>query len=152
MTNYYLQAGELSLEIYSLSLASDLSVSSMFSLEFGSSNDSSIDDSFLQRAVSSIPKHSLLLIEDIDCAFPSREEVEEVEDSRLPAYGAAGTPPFLRPHQSKITLSGLLNIIDGVNSEDGKLFFATVEPHFILCIVAVLTYFSHIFRRIISTA
>lgn len=86
----------------------------------------SIDDPFLQRAVSSIPKHSLLLIEDIDCAFPSRDETEELEEQRMPMYNGVGPPPFLMPHQSKVTLSGLLNMIDGVNSEDGKLFFATV--------------------------
>jgi chaperone BCS1 len=74
--------------------------------------------------VSSIPKHSLLLIEDIDCAFPSRDEAEE--EQRMPMYNGIGPPPFLMPQQSKVTLSGLLNMIDGVNSEDGKLFFATV--------------------------
>jgi hypothetical protein len=29
--------------------------------------------------------------------------------------------------KSKVTLSGLLNTIDGVASEEGKLFFATVN-------------------------
>lgn len=91
----------------------------------------SIDDPFLQRAVSSIPKHSLLLIEDIDCAFPSREEAEELEEQRMPMYNGVGPPPFMMPHQSKVTLSGLLNMIDGVNSEDGKLFFATVRAKII---------------------
>lgn len=86
----------------------------------------SIDDPFLQRAVSSIPKHSLLLIEDIDCAFPSREDAEELEEQSLPVYHGIGPPPFGMRSQSKVTLSGLLNIIDGINSEDGKLFFATV--------------------------
>jgi hypothetical protein len=29
--------------------------------------------------------------------------------------------------EPKVTLSGLLNVIDGVGSEEGKLFFATVS-------------------------
>jgi chaperone BCS1 len=100
---------------------------------FDSLDNDSIDDPFLQRAVSSIPKGSLLLIEDIDCAFPSREEAEEAEEHRMPVYNGVGPPPFLMPHQSKVTLSGLLNMIDGVNSEDGKLFFATVRTTFATC-------------------
>jgi chaperone BCS1 len=98
----YAVAGELGLEIYALSLASSF-----------------IDDSFLQRAVSSVPKHSLLLIEDIDCAFPSRDGSDD--------WGEQRTPGARAPPQSRVTLSGLLNVIDGVNSEDGRLFFATTN-------------------------
>lgn len=32
--------------------------------------------------------------------------------------------------RTQVTLSGLLNVIDGVGSEDGKLFFATVSSVF----------------------
>jgi mitochondrial chaperone BCS1 len=85
----------------------------MFNLDFDSLPDISIDDSFLQRAVSSMSKHSLLLIEDIDCAFPRRDGADDFEEDA--------------PQRSSVTLSGLLNLIDGVNSEDGKLFFATVR-------------------------
>lgn len=34
---------------------------------------------------------------------------------------------FMMPQGSKVTLSGLLNVIDGVNSQDGTLFFATTN-------------------------
>ncbi|KAJ6596132.1 P-loop containing nucleoside triphosphate hydrolase protein [Mycena vulgaris] len=102
----YALAGALNLEIYSLSLASH-----------------SVDDSFLQRAASSIPKNGLLLIEDIDCAFASRDDEETEDGSALP-FGAR--PPGSTA-RSKVTLSGLLNVIDGVGSEEGKLFFATTN-------------------------
>ncbi|KAF7979724.1 hypothetical protein HWV62_41082 [Athelia sp. TMB] len=104
----YAIAGELGLEIYTLSLASNF-----------------IDDAFLQRAVSSLPKHSLLLIEDIDCAFPSRDEDEDTQDAHSSMY--RGGHPFMVPHGSKVTMSGLLNVLDGVNSQDGTLFFATTN-------------------------
>ncbi|KIK01770.1 hypothetical protein K443DRAFT_132188 [Laccaria amethystina LaAM-08-1] len=104
-------AGELGMEIYSLSLAAGF-----------------VDDSFLQRAASSIPKRAIFLIEDIDCAFPSREEGEHPMPL-LPAYpGMMGLGPRLSSRmRSAVTLSGLLNVIDGVGSEEGKLFFATTN-------------------------
>ncbi|KAJ7784913.1 P-loop containing nucleoside triphosphate hydrolase protein [Mycena maculata] len=114
----YALAGALNLEIYSLSLASSF-----------------VDDSFLQRAASAIPKNALFLIEDIDCAFASRDDEDELEDLMAVYGGAGGVRPFgggemVRPGgrpRSLVTLSGLLNVIDGVGSEEGKLFFATTN-------------------------
>ncbi|KAL0945780.1 hypothetical protein HGRIS_012068 [Hohenbuehelia grisea] len=105
----YALAGELGLEIYSLSLSSDY-----------------IDDTLLQTAASLIPKRGILLIEDIDCAFPSREEEEESMEKQLEYHN----PMFGMPQPAKrsaVTLSGLLNIIDGVESEEGKFFIATTN-------------------------
>jgi len=101
----------LGLEIYSLSLASGF-----------------VDDSFLQRAVSAIPKHSILLIEDIDCAFASRDDEDDLQ-SPMGLFPGMAPPPYMMRHQgrSTVTLSGLLNVIDGVGSEEGKLFFATTN-------------------------
>ncbi|THU96877.1 P-loop containing nucleoside triphosphate hydrolase protein [Dendrothele bispora CBS 962.96] len=108
----YALAGELGLEIYSLSLASGF-----------------VDDSFLQQAASSIPKNSIFLIEDIDCAFPSREEIDDDAASFIPGFSAFSSSPFIHTpsRRSCVTLSGLLNVIDGVGSEEGKLFFATTN-------------------------
>ena len=83
----------------------------------------SVDDSFLQKAAASIPKHSIFLIEDIDCAFPPREDADSVylvpETYRVNSMGLRS--------RGMVTLSGLLNVLDGVGSEEGKLFFATVS-------------------------
>ncbi|KAJ7033568.1 P-loop containing nucleoside triphosphate hydrolase protein [Mycena alexandri] len=103
----YALAGALNLEIYSLSLASNL-----------------VDDSFLQNAASGIPKNGIFLIEDIDCAFPSRADEEEELNTMLeplPRNTMRARPP------RSVSLSGLLNVIDGVGSEEGKLFFATTN-------------------------
>ncbi|KAJ7191949.1 hypothetical protein GGX14DRAFT_546580 [Mycena pura] len=95
-----------------------------------------VDDVFLARAASSIPKNSIFLIEDIDCAFPSRDDEDELADfAAPPVQGGARmpTPPGFpvqasgRAVRSLVTLSGLLNVIDGVGSEEGKLFFATLS-------------------------
>ncbi|KAG2005752.1 mitochondrial chaperone BCS1 [Coprinopsis cinerea AmutBmut pab1-1] len=97
----YALAGELGMEIYSLSLASDF-----------------VDDNFLQKASSSVPKNSIFLIEDVDCAFPSREDEDEKDKPRRGRRDE---------YRSFVTLSGLLNTLDGVGSEEGKLFFATTN-------------------------
>ncbi|KAF5329659.1 hypothetical protein D9619_009197 [Psilocybe cf. subviscida] len=111
----YAVAGELGLEIYTLSLSANF-----------------VDDAFLARAVASIPKQAIFLLEDIDCAFPSREEQDEEDE--MPAKGPMMFPPGMvmpggpRSRQrSPVTMSGLLNVLDGVGSEEGKLFFATTN-------------------------
>jgi len=99
-----------------------------------------MDDSFLQRAASAVPKNSILLIEDIDCAFPTPrdghgdnttaadEDLQESYAQRM--YAHPGPPMFpsrmMMSGKSRVTLSGLLNVLDGIGSEEGKIFFATV--------------------------
>ncbi|KAJ7467352.1 P-loop containing nucleoside triphosphate hydrolase protein [Mycena galericulata] len=106
-------ASEFHLEIYSLSLGSP-----------------SVDDSFLYRAISSIPKGSLLLLEDIDCALPSRDDDDD-EPAEHPASMRGGGAQLFRGgfhgERSWVTLSGLLNAIDGVGSKEGLLVFATTN-------------------------
>jgi chaperone BCS1 len=80
----------------------------------------SVDDVLLQHAASSIPKGSIFLIEDIDCAFSSRE------DQRT-SMGLPYDDYFESSPGGSVTLSGLLNVIDGIGSEEGNLFFATVR-------------------------
>lgn len=84
-----------------------------------------MDDAFLQRATATIPKRSIVLVEDIDCALPSREEDKDEDDNSdgRDVPRGEGRPP----HRGGVTLSGLLNMIDGIGSEEGKLFFATVS-------------------------
>ncbi|KAH8824515.1 P-loop containing nucleoside triphosphate hydrolase protein [Flagelloscypha sp. PMI_526] len=101
----YALAGELGLEIYSCSL-------------------SGIDDDFLQRLAASIPRKSIFLIEDIDCAFPSREDQDD-GDAQAMAFGQGIWPP--PDNATSVTMSGLLNVLDGVGSDEGRIFFATTN-------------------------
>lgn len=99
-----------------------------------------MDDSFLQRAASAVPKNSILLIEDIDCAFPTPRDgpdttAEDLQESYARMYAHTGPPVFpgMMSGKSRVTLSGLLNVLDGIGSEEGKIFFATVRfPSFVL--------------------
>lgn len=88
-----------------------------------------LDDSFLQRAVIAVPKNSILLIEDIDCAFPiPRDASDFAEDRQQEAYARMySLDTMMVSGRSRVTLSGLLNVLDGVGSEEGKIFFATVS-------------------------
>ncbi|KAJ7613109.1 P-loop containing nucleoside triphosphate hydrolase protein [Roridomyces roridus] len=99
-------AGELGLEIYFISLAAP-----------------GIDDYSLGRLIRDTPAHCILLLEDIDCAFPSREDDDEpLLDSKGNIIPKAPIPP-----RSEVTLSGLLNVLDSVASEEGRLTFATTN-------------------------
>ncbi len=77
---------------------------------------------FVQLRRYMLPKNSILLLEDIDCAFPSREEEDELP-TQVSVFGANRR----RQHVVQVTMSGLLNVLDGVGSEDGKIVFATVS-------------------------
>ncbi|QRV80682.1 AAA family ATPase [Ceratobasidium sp. AG-Ba] len=70
-----------------------------------------IDDAILSDLITSMPQACILLYEDIDAAFGSRTAGEE-----------NAVPP-----QSGVTLSGLLNTIDGVQAQEGCLLFATTN-------------------------
>ncbi|KAJ8521345.1 hypothetical protein ONZ45_g1923 [Pleurotus djamor] len=113
----YALAGALGLEIYSLSLAAD-----------------KLTDTTLKSVVSRIPKRGILLIEDIDCAFTSREDEEEEASNvssalikHIQPSPMIGVRPPLKPQPTNVTMSGLLNVLDGVESDEGKIFMATTN-------------------------
>ncbi|KAG9035195.1 hypothetical protein FRB95_011929 [Tulasnella sp. JGI-2019a] len=106
-TTVHAMAGELQLEIYCVPIS-----------------NSSLDDSSLQRLVSSTPPNCILLLEDIDCAFASRDDEEDEEEA---LNGKAFDPYRLGQAKSSVTLSGLLNLLDSVSSEEGRIVFATTN-------------------------
>lgn len=64
---------------------------------------SGYNDESLAEAVRNLPHNSILLLEDIDCAWEKREAKESV------------------------TFSGLLNVLDGAATPDGRLTFQTTN-------------------------
>jgi mitochondrial chaperone BCS1 len=73
---------------------------------------SRLDDASLAHLVSLLPPRGVLVLEDIDCAFPSRVDGDEDE------FKAKQSLPFNVSRTSQVTMSGLLNILDGVGSGD----------------------------------
>ena len=69
--------------------------------------DSTLEDNGISELLSAVPINSLVLMEDIDCAFVARKETED--------------------KRSKVTFSGLLNAVDGVAAGEGRILFATTN-------------------------
>ncbi|EAY90793.1 AAA-ATPase At3g50940 [Oryza sativa Japonica Group] len=90
----------------------------------------------LQRLLISMPNKSILVIEDIDCCFDANpreahkittaalDQAEDFDFSSSDSDDAVGAPPRARRagdlQQQKLTLSGLLNFIDGLWSTSGE--------------------------------
>ncbi len=72
--------------------------------------DGTITDDRLSHLLSALPEQALLLIEDIDAISTS--------DNRTPHQGF-----------SRLTLSGLLNALDGVGSSEERIIFMTTNHH-----------------------
>mmetsp|Transcript_28785 Transcript_28785/g.31982 ORF Transcript_28785/g.31982 Transcript_28785/m.31982 type:complete len:453 (+) Transcript_28785:2-1360(+) len=70
-------------------------------------NDRSLTDRKILKAFNSTPANTIILIEDVDAAFPKRESAEN--------------------KNRKVTFSGILNCLDGVGSANGKIVFMTTN-------------------------
>ncbi|KAF8695643.1 P-loop containing nucleoside triphosphate hydrolase protein, partial [Rhizoctonia solani] len=77
-----------------------------------------IDDSVLADLISNTPDRCILLYEDIDAAFIDRSTAPPVQATNHRGESV---------EKSGVTLSGLLNTIDGVQAQEGRLLFATTN-------------------------
>ncbi|KAI5693528.1 hypothetical protein M8J75_000835 [Diaphorina citri] len=86
-------------------------------LEFGicvlNLSERGLTDDRLNHLLSVAPQNSIILLEDIDAAFVTREESSQVST----AYEGLNS----------VTLSGLLNCLDGVASSEARLLFMTTN-------------------------
>ncbi|TCD69128.1 hypothetical protein EIP91_008604 [Steccherinum ochraceum] len=107
-------AGELDLNVYVISL-------------------SRTDDSSLAKLLGDLPDRCIILMEDIDAAFRhgiSRNSTPD--DKTTPANASKGNHAD-QSHDDglgtgiRVTLSGLLNALDGVAAQEGRLLFATTN-------------------------
>ncbi|KAJ3209116.1 hypothetical protein HK099_008572 [Clydaea vesicula] len=71
-------------------------------------------DDKLAHLLNQVPPRSFVLLEDIDAAFPARSEATENT-----------TPKSMHP--PLLTLSGLLNALDGVQSSEERIIFMTTN-------------------------
>jgi len=95
-------AGEFKNDICSLSLSSK-----------------GLNDDSLVQYLNHTPANSIILIEDVDCAFKSRTDQDaSTAETNLVLAGNSG---------SLVTFRGLLNALDGVASCDGKIVFLTTN-------------------------
>jgi len=109
--------------------------------------ESSMTDERLGALFAQLPRHCIVLLEDIDAAgLEAREEVakqakalNDKEAQTQPAQEPAPAPPMRKSNrrgrnadgstsdQTGITLSGLLNALDGVASQEGRILIMTTN-------------------------
>jgi chaperone BCS1 len=71
-------------------------------------SQSSMDDEAIRNLISSVPRRSLILIEDVDCVFAKRKEGKD-------------------KNGNNVTFSGLLNALDGITSSEGHVVVMTTN-------------------------
>jgi mitochondrial chaperone BCS1 len=124
-------AGELGVDIYVISLSKN-----------------GFDDNSLNSLISSLPEHCIVTMEDIDATFThGLTRNTELEDPRhrgflqsgrhsskggYDDYEEQGRGHANEAKDTRITLSGLLNALDGVSAQEGRLLFATTNRYHLL--------------------
>ncbi|KAH9930346.1 P-loop containing nucleoside triphosphate hydrolase protein [Fomitopsis serialis] len=114
-------AGELGLDVYVLTLS-----------RVG------LDDTGLNQLLSDLPERCIALLEDVDVAFKKgvgRNLVSAVvpppeEDNFKGEDGETIEPEGKRDvMEGRVTLSGLLNALDGIGAQEGRILFATTNNY-----------------------
>ncbi|KAJ3735093.1 P-loop containing nucleoside triphosphate hydrolase protein [Lentinula guzmanii] len=102
-------AGELGLDIYVVSLSSK-----------------GMSDNTLTTLMGNVPSRCILLLEDLDAAF-TRSVSRDSSSTGAPKESTASTSTPETTDGSTLSLSGLLNSLDGVAAAEGRLLFATTN-------------------------
>ncbi|KAF9256975.1 P-loop containing nucleoside triphosphate hydrolase protein [Marasmius fiardii PR-910] len=103
-------AGELGLDIYVVSLSSK-----------------GMSDNTLTTLMGHVPSRCILLLEDLDAAF-TRGVSRDASSTGAPTESTASTKDDKKENDgSTLSLSGLLNSLDGVAAAEGRLLFATTN-------------------------
>ncbi|KAI0923399.1 hypothetical protein AcV5_008961 [Taiwanofungus camphoratus] len=109
-------AGELGLDVYIVSLSR-----------------AGLDDNALGELISDLPTRCIALMEDIDAAFHqgiTRERRDAKEGEKEPEAGARHQRDSgNEPTTSRVSLSGLLNALDGIAAQEGRILFATTNHY-----------------------
>lgn len=77
-------------------------------------SERTLDDDRLAHLLNSAPPNALLLLEDVDAAFVSRDLFENAQHRAFEGM-------------TRVTFSGLLNAIDGVASAEERVLFMTTN-------------------------
>jgi chaperone BCS1 len=114
-------AGELGLDVYVISLS-----------RVG------LDDTALSELITDLPSKCIALMEDIDAAFhhgvnrdwdDSKSSSDSALDSSKPGENKTQGQNGPQSSASRITLSGLLNALDGVGAQEGRILYATTNKY-----------------------
>jgi mitochondrial chaperone BCS1 len=73
-----------------------------------------------------VPENSLILFEDIDCMKAGNRR-DDPSESRKKQHSAAGTEKSDVADRFGVTLSGLLNVLDGVHAPENVVYVMTTN-------------------------
>ncbi|KAF6753501.1 hypothetical protein DFP72DRAFT_407825 [Ephemerocybe angulata] len=103
-------AGELGLDIYVVSLSAK-----------------GMSDNTLSSLMSNVPSRCILLLEDLDAAFTRGVSRDDKSTGAPTVKDKTETAAAETNDGSTLSLSGLLNSLDGVAAAEGRLLFATTN-------------------------
>ena len=75
-----------------------------------------LDDAKLNTSLRYAPKNAIILLEDVDAVFVQRSSASLISQNGRPGNQSSG-----------VSFSGLLNAIDGVASQEGRIFIMTTN-------------------------
>ena len=100
-----------------------LSIAGACDLDIYILNISSVDESSLGELFTELPAHCVILLEDIDAADATQSRqhgtVKSGQDETISSTKAKS--------QGRVSLSALLNVLDGVDSQDGRVLIMTTN-------------------------
>lgn len=91
-----------------------LSIAGRFKLDIYVLNLSSVNDSSLNKLFADLPPHCVILLEDVDIVGLARSDDAETAQKRDKS-------------KPRVSLSGLLNALDGVSSQEGQVLIMTTN-------------------------
>ena len=102
-----------------------LSIAGRFALDIYILSLSAINEASLKSLLANLPRRCVILLEDIDAVSSNRSWDAEAEDSRQ----IATTSPSQggKSGCGQVSLSALLNVIDGVASQEGRVLIMTTN-------------------------
>jgi len=94
-----------------------------FGMSIYAINLTEFNDRTLRSAVNDVPEGSVVLLEDIDCMKAGHKREVTTETPVIPAVTQKSDPV----EQHGVTLSGLLNVLDGFHAPENVLFVMTTN-------------------------
>jgi chaperone BCS1 len=97
-----------------------------FSMSIYVVNLTEFNDRTLKTAMNDVPENSLILFEDIDCMKAGNRR-DDLSESRERQHSATGTEKNDVADRFGVTLSGLLNVLDGVHAPENVVYVMTTN-------------------------
>jgi mitochondrial chaperone BCS1 len=90
-------------------------------------NLAEMNDRTLKGAMNSVPENSVILFEDIDCMKASSRKLESDDWALGPPAAPEAAVQSKAPDRGGVSLSGLLNVVDGFYAPENVVFVMTTN-------------------------